>query len=190
MSSRSNKYSGLLAKIRKGDQESFELLYNEEFEKIYRFVIFKVSDQTLTEEIVQDIFFSFWDYARQGGKIDNPVGLLYKIARNKIIDYYRKSGVRPKVISLDSHEGYEISESQVSGSDIEKELDVSFKIESIQAVMVELPDDYRDILIMRFMREMEMKEIAEAMEKSEGAVRVMIYRALKLLKKIADKQDE
>ena len=187
---RFKKNSDLLANIRKGDEESFKQFYDQEFEKIYRFVIFKIGNEVETEEIVQDIFFSFWDYARQGKPIGNTTGLVYKIARNKIIDYYRKHGVRPKVISLESQEGYELANSQVSDVDIEKELDIRIEIESIQVVMVKLPDDYRDVLIMRFMREMQIKEIAEAMDKSEGAARVMIYRALKLLKKLVEDKDD
>lgn len=186
MALRFKKNSDLLANIRKGDEDSFKKLYDTEFERIYRFVAFKIGNEIETEEIVQDIFFSFWEYARTGKPVGNITGLLYRIARNKIIDHYRRHGVRPKPISLDSQEGYELAEGHVSDKDIERELDISMEIESIQSVMVELPDDYRDVLIMRFLREMEMKEIAEAFDKTEGAVRVMIYRALKSLKKLIE----
>ena len=79
------KNRDLLKKIREGDEESFEIFYNLEFEKIYRFVSFKVNDNNETEEIVQDVFFKFWGYVRQGKTVSNAVGLLYRIARNKII---------------------------------------------------------------------------------------------------------
>ena len=184
------KTSDLIDKIRQGDQQSFELFYNQEFEKIYRFVSFKISERTETEEIVQDIFFSFWDHVRQGKDATKSTALLYKIARNKIIDNYRKHGVRPNVLSLDNQAGFDLADSKISDKTIEKELDVSFEIESVQAVMVELPDDYKDILIMRFMREMRTSEIAQAMDKSEGAVRVMVYRALKLLKKLVEEKND
>lgn len=175
----------LLKKIRRGDQESFKIFYNLEFEKIYRFVSFKINNSAEAEEIVQDVFFKFWDYMRSSSKeVDNALGLLYRIARHRIVDYYRKHGVKPKVLSLDIEQGFKLADEMVSDKDIENELDISFEIKSIEEAMAELPDDYKDVLIMRFVREMKAREIAGVMDKSEGAARVMIHRALKLLKKI------
>lgn len=181
----------LLKKIRRGDKESFELFYKMESEKIYKFVNFKINNSFEAEEIVQDVFFNFWDYVRQGKEVNDALGLLYKIARNKIIDYYRKNGIRPKILSLDNGDGYQLASNKINDQDIENELDISFEIKSVeQVMMVELPDDYKDVLIMHFVREMKMAEIAAVINKSEGAVRVMIYRALKLLKKLLNEKNE
>ena len=190
MALRFKKDKDLLKKIRQGDKESFELFYKMESEKIYKFVNFKINDSFEAEEIVQDIFFNFWDYVREGKEVNDALGLLYKIARNKIIDYYRKNGIRPKILSLDDGEGYQLASNKINDQDIENELDVSFEIKSIEQVMTELPDDYQDVMMMHFVREMKMAEIAAVINKSEGAVRVMIYRALKLLKKLLNEKNE
>ncbi|OGG87187.1 hypothetical protein A3B87_03140 [Candidatus Kuenenbacteria bacterium RIFCSPHIGHO2_02_FULL_39_13] len=180
----------LLKKISQGDQESFKIFYNLEFEKIYRFVSFKINNDSEAEEIVQDIFFKFWDYVRDGNNVNNALALLYKMARNRVVDYYRKHGVRPKILSLDGEQDFQIASDKISDQDIENELDIGFEIQSIEQTIIELPDDYQDVLVMRFIREMEVKEIAEALDKSQGAVRIMIFRALKTLKKLLNKKND
>ena len=117
----------LLKSIKKGDQESFGKLYDHNFEKIYRFVSIKINNLSETEEIVQDIFFKFWTYVREGNQVKSSAALLYKIARNSIADHYRKTGVIPQVISLEAEEGYKLTQAEISHQDIQQELDITFQ---------------------------------------------------------------
>jgi len=83
----------LLFKLQtKRDPDAFAALYDTYVERIYRFVFFKVGNQTDTEDIVSETFLKTWNYitSHKSEEVKSFSGLLYRIARNCIVDYYRK----------------------------------------------------------------------------------------------------
>lgn len=106
---------------------------------------------------------------------------LYRIARNHVIDHYR--GTRPEVaIRIDE------AEEIPARNDHEEELDQALTLDRVTEAIQTLPLDYQDVIIMRFVEELSVREAAEALEKSEGAVKVMQHRAIKELKKQLENQ--
>ena len=74
------------------DAEAFGSLYDVYVERIYRFVFYKVGTREDTEDLVSDIFLKTWNYlvSNKNTEVRSFSGLVYKVARNAVIDLYRK----------------------------------------------------------------------------------------------------
>ena len=184
----------LWRKIQKGDEKSFAELYDLYVEKLYKFVFLKINNQAKAEEIVQDIFLKLWKLGQDEAKreVRNVLALLYKMARFAVIDYYRSTNAAKakEIVSIDELAASQELEITV---DIvhEEEMDQEYALEEVKRALAELPEIYKDVVIMRFMDEMDYKEIAEVIGKEEGNVRVLVHRALKKLREILNsKKDE
>lgn len=166
----------------KQDPEAFTELYDLYVKRIYRFVFFKVSGHEEAEDIVSDVFLKTWNYiiTNRDKEVSSFSGLLYRIARNAIIDHYRSRSVRPDV---------HLNEETEVGDGGKWYADVSTKLDSqkiIQAIK-KLKQEYQEVLTFRYVDELEIDEIAEIVGKGQVAVRVTLHRALKKLKEITEK---
>ncbi len=148
--------------------------YDEHSDAIFRYCCFKVSDREKAIDLTQDVFVKVWQYLLAGNEVENMKALLYKVARNVIIDEYRKK----KFDSLDtmSEAGFEPSDTtQVDAISI---VEVRLLVERIK----ELPDSYSEVVFMRYVDDLSVKEIAEALGEKENNISVRIHRGLHKLK--------
>ncbi|OGF30657.1 hypothetical protein A3H09_01770 [Candidatus Falkowbacteria bacterium RIFCSPLOWO2_12_FULL_45_13] len=177
----------LLYKVKKNDKEAFIKAYDLYVDQLYRFIYFKVGNREEAEDLSSSVFLKTWNYILEK-KLENPntlKALLYKIARNLIIDHYRKTKGRESV-SLDNENGIKIiDEKQNPNYGLELKADLLV----LETKLPKLKDEYREVIILRFVNELSIKEIAEILDKSKGNVRVLIYRALNALKELLS-QDE
>lgn len=171
----------ILEKLKHKDPGAYAEVYNRYVDKIYRFIFFKVSTQEEAEDIASEVFLKAWQYINQGeGEIRNINAFFYQIARNAVIDYYRKKSrvelVREESIlqSLEDHRQQRLL----------KEIDIRTDIKKVEGALKSLKDEYKDVILLRYVEEMSIEEISVAVDKSKGAVRVLIHRALKLLKEV------
>ena len=159
------------------DQENqFLKAYDTYSESIYRHCFFRVWRKGRAEELLQETFLRLWTYLIEGNKIENVRALLYKIANNLIIDESRKK----KEESLDQIlENPERPEPKSNDhQDIEKNILIQEVLSQIQV----LGDEDRNLLVMRFIDDLDPKDIAEILNISANNVSVKINRALKNLK--------
>ena len=168
----------LIKQAQKGGAEYFGQLYDHYMPKIYRYILFKVSSRQETEDLTHEVFVSAWEklggYRSKGFPFSS---WLYNIARNKVIDYYRTKKSHLSLENLDP------DFFKVVGA-VEKNIDVALDFSQVKTAMNQLSDDSQDVLIMKFVDDLSHREIAEAMDKSEGAVRLMQHRAIQNLKEI------
>ncbi|OGH88711.1 MAG: hypothetical protein A3J93_01280 [Candidatus Magasanikbacteria bacterium RIFOXYC2_FULL_42_28] len=165
----------------KRDPDAFAALYDLYSERIYRFVFFKVGGQADAEDIVSESFLKTWNYinSHRDEEVKSFSGLLYRIARNCIVDYYRQKNSTNQTsgeLSDDLGDGgkwYEELRDQVDGRQI------------IQAIK-KLKQEYQEVITLRYVDELRMEEIAEITGKGKIAVRVTLHRALKKLKEIVE----
>jgi len=187
-----NKFNqkNLLKKIKNGDESSFGKVYDFYVDKIYQFVFLKVNHKENAQEIVQDVFWKFWQYVHKPeAQINNISSLLYTIARNLVFDFYRSQGRDARVtIPIESQD---MIDSLVQDNSLEKEaeIDIKYDIEAVQKALEILPDSYQDIIVLKYINELSNKEIGIILNKKEGAVRVNCHRALLALKQAIKKQD-
>lgn len=149
----------------------FLAAYDAYADELYRFCLMKVSNRERAEDLVQDTFTRFWQVLRDGTRPDNTRAFLYTIARNRVIDWYRKK----KEDSLDQLQEAGID---FAGSGI-SEITGNAEVQQILAVINELDEPSRDVLLLRFMEGWTPSEIAELNNESANAVSVRLNRALK-----------
>jgi len=145
--------------------------YDTYADDIYRFCAMKVSNRELAEDLTQEVFMRYWQTVRDGEKLKNDRAYLYTLARNLIIDWYRKK----KESSLDA-----LTEQGIDfGTEDHKKIEQSAEVKEVLAVIGQLDDDARDALLLRFVEGFTPKEIAAISGESANAVSVRINRAIK-----------
>ena len=178
-----NPQEKLLRLAAQGDKQAFGLLYSRYLDEIYRFVFFKVSSRPTAEDITEETFLKTWESLpkiyKKDGKIDNFRAWLYRIANNLVIDHYRKK--KP---------AFNIEHTRPSKQPLPEELVLEQELskELVQSIGL-LEADHQEIIILRLINELSHRETAEIMNISEGYSRVLLFRALKELKKIIVKKE-
>ncbi|MCA9360767.1 sigma-70 family RNA polymerase sigma factor [Candidatus Nomurabacteria bacterium] len=172
------------------DHETRFLKAFEEYnDALFRHALIRVSNREKAIDIVHDTFTKVWSYLRDGYEIDSFRPFLYKVLNNLIIDEYRKR----KEASLDAlmeMEGVdEGSFDELSESTVEV---LAATIDGKKAfdLLEELPDQYREVIILRFVDQLGPKEISELVEETENIVSVRIHRGLKILRQKIEAKDE
>jgi len=183
-----NTYFGqqfTLWKAKNKDPESFAQVYDLYVDKIYRFIYFKVSQPELAQDLTAETFLKGWEYLVSGNKVDNLSALLYRIARNLVIDHYRKKHTQEVIIDEELLE----HESSLVATQLPKLQDVvgaKLELEQLIVLMQELKEEYREVLILKHIEEFSIGEIAQVTQKNAGAVRVTLHRAQKALQVLLD----
>jgi RNA polymerase sigma-70 factor (ECF subfamily) len=161
-------------------KKKFSRIYNQYIDKIYRFVFLKVNSKDLAEDLTSETFLKGWEALQKSQnsnkeEIKNISAFLYKIARNLITDHYREKG-KAQIISADY---VKIGDPRIN---LEEKATLISDIDTIRSALVNLKEDYQDVIIWYYLEQFSISEISQILDKSEGAVRVLIHRALKALK--------
>lgn len=170
----------LLYKIRVKDEKAFAKIYDLYVEKIYRFIFFKVSNAQEAEDLTSEVFLKAWQYIKEGKKIKTINAFLYTIARNKIIDHYRKNS-RTNLLDLDNNE---VKEVIGKSFDLAKKIDNEIGLNNITKFLDQLKAEYKEAILLKYVDDYSTDEIAEILSKNKGNVRVLLHRALEALKEI------
>jgi RNA polymerase sigma-70 factor, ECF subfamily len=169
----------------KKKKKEFEKIYDAHVEKIFRFVYLKVNSKDDAQDITSQVFLKTWDSFSKGDSLKNPKAFLYKVARNMVIDYYRKNreGSSQKVNSFRK----EVSIESVIVPDKEMRADeialLNSEIEEVKEALFKINEDYQNVIILYYLNELTSFEIAELLEKPESSVRVLIHRGVTALRK-------
>jgi RNA polymerase sigma-70 factor, ECF subfamily len=162
----------------RGKSSAFGELYDHYQPMIYRFVIIKVSNREEAEDITHQVFLSAWlnikSYQHRGHPFSS---WLYQIARNQVIDHYRAKRNESNIDAIDP-EYFAVPAS------VEFSMPTKLDMESVQRAMKELKPEYQDVIILRFIEDTSLKETATALQKTEGAIKLLQHRAIKELKKV------
>lgn len=175
--------------IREGHEARFLKAFDEYNDALFRHALYRLSDRERAIEIVHDTFTKVWGYIRNGHEIDSYRPFLYKILNNLVIDEYR----RRKEVSLDQildeEGGSEGKFEELSQGSIEE---LTFSLDAKQAaeLIKELPETYREVVVLRFIDGLGPREISDLVEESENVVSVRIHRGLKVLRKMIDEAEE
>ncbi len=160
------------------DQEEtkayFLQIYDTYADDIYRFCYLKVSNRELAQDLSQEVFTRFWQALREGTVMRSERALLYTMARNLVIDWYRKK----KETSLDvlTEQGLEFGGD--TAEDVTREAEMSEALRMVN----ELDEASREVLILRFVDGLSPKEIALLSGESANAISVRLNRAMKKMR--------
>ncbi len=162
------------------DQETlkaqFLAAYERHADELYRFIYFKISNKEKAEDVTQEVFIELWQALRKKTKIKNTRAFLFTVARNRIIDWYRKK----KSVSLETitSTGVEFQGDDASSVTMRTEFD------QVVAAMEQLDDASREVVQLRHIEGFTPQEIADVTGESANAVSVRLNRATKRLKEL------
>lgn len=159
-------------------EEQFSKIYDQYIGKIYRFVYLKVDSQETAEDITSKVFAKGWEAYKKDKEIANPGAFLYQIARNSVVDHYRG---KDKINALSIDAMPEMTDQKI---DPHNKAVLGGDIEAIKSALLGVKKDYQDIIILHYLEDMPVKDIAELLGKPAGTVRVMLHRGLKDLKDV------
>lgn len=173
----------------KGDHSAIEVLINRHRSKVYTYILLTIKNQPLAEDIFQETFIKVIQSLRAGKYRDNGrfLSWVIRIAHNLIIDYFRKEK-QMNSVSNDDTEVDLFNSKKLSDDNIE-EIIVNNQIKSeIRSLINELPDDQREVVLLRHYGELSFKEIADQTGVSiNTALGRMRYALINLRKMIKEK---
>lgn len=158
----------------------FEKIYIQYSDKIYRYVYLNTFDPYLSEDITSETFLRIWKNWKKV-KPDFIQALLYKTAKNIIIDNYRKHK-NGKKVSLEAivEQGIEPSYDE----DLIEKITNNDNIKKVNEAIKLLPQNLKEVVILRFINDLSARQAAQVLDTTEVNIRVLQFRALKKLKEI------
>lgn len=171
-----------------GQERRFLEAFEEYSDALFRHAHIRVSDREKAIDLVHDTFTKVWTYVRAGNQIDAFRPFLYKVLNNLVIDEYRKR----REVSLDAilakegvNEGSFDELVENSTEALAATLDGRQAFELLET----LPDEYKEVVTLRFVDGLGPKEISEIVEETENVVSVRLHRALKALRVAMEKEE-
>jgi RNA polymerase sigma-70 factor, ECF subfamily len=181
----------LINKLRKGDKEVVKIIFNTNFDKLYSFVFHEVEqNHSAAEDIVQDTFISAIKSASKFKGNSRIYTWLVGIAHHKIADYYRHAKRESKHDDRNS-EGH-TSELDLA---IDNSPQGNIAESTEQKILIDqalnsLPPDYRETIILKYVEDFPVDEIARILNRSPKSIEGILSRARKAMKEIINNQSE
>lgn len=163
----------------------FHRLYTERFTPIYKYVYFRVRNYDIATDIAQDVFLKVFEGNKRLDQ-ETELRFLYTIARNKVIDFFRKK--QTVRIDIDQKMIHSLVDARILRPDdtaIQKS-----DTATLFQLLDQLPEAEREIIIMRHLQELEYPEIAKIVDKEESNVRQIVSRGIKKLKELYENKYE
>ncbi len=170
------KETQILRRLKAHDDSAFVEAYDLYSPKIYRHILFRTSSDDAAADIMSETFLKAWEYLRErASEVTHLRAFIYRIANNLVIDWYRARSRAPDPIDEDME--------RTLGSDdrIAERTDFILERDRMRRGLELLKKDTRELIVMRFIDELTIEEIAVATGKNKNAVYVAIHRAVKEL---------
>lgn len=165
-----------MSDTKEAKERLFTSLYDAHVDEIFRYVYYRLRNREEALDVVHVVFAKFWQYIETGKEVEYPKAFLYRSARNTLINAVRD---RKENISLDelAEGGFEVAYQEEDREELERQAEV---VRGLQDLDVQ----YREILLLRYVDGLKVKEIASLLNENENTVSVRIHRGLAQLKKI------
>lgn len=179
----------LIGKYLNGNEESLELLINRHKRKVFAYIIMVVKDDQLADDIFQDTFIKVINTIRSGSYKEEGkfIQWVMRIAHNLIIDHYRRAKRLP-VVNNSSDDFDIFNLVRITDPSVEEEIITNQIHEDVRNLIELLPNEQKEVLMMRHYNDMSFKEIAEATDVSiNTALGRMRYALINLRKIVKEK---
>lgn len=163
------------------DEKAFAKLYSEYYSALFRFLTIKLPESEV-EDALSTIFVRLWNYIT-GSRVENVSGLSFTIARGVIAEYYRKNQNKMERTGLPLQETKEPTEKQG-----DKLIVRGVEIALVKRAIAQLDTGNRTAIILRYLEDLPIKEVARRLQKTETATRTYLHRAIKILKNQIDQE--
>ena len=166
----------LVRRAKQQDQEAFAQLYEEHFDRIYRYVAVRIGDKTEAEDMTQQVFLKALKAISSFKWKGVPFSAwLFRIAHNQVVDYLRKKS-KYATAPLDESRASSNSNPQLLA---EQNMD----IEQLVLATKQLTKAQQEVISLRFAGELPIAQVAKIMGKSQGAVKALQHSAIVALRK-------
>lgn len=150
--------------------------YNAFFEKVYRYIFFRVGkNRELAEDLTSEIFLKAFENFESFDGVRPFAVWIYRIAHNHLVDYYKK--VKAEIVPIEDAEN-DLKVNVDYQYDFDKEID----LEKVKGLLEKLPQVQMDVVIMKYVNDLTNPEIAQILKTNEAHVRVLQHRALSALR--------
>ena len=179
----------LIHSFRDGDLQALEALVIRHKDKLYTSILFLVKDKYLAEDIFQDVLIKIIDTIRGGRYTEEGKFLPWamRIAHNLCVDHFRKVKRTPAIKTSDDRDIFEVINFTEDGADVKIMKRQSH--DRVRRMLDLLPEDQREVIILRHYADLSFKEIASLTNCSiNTALGRMRYGLINLRKMMAEKQ--
>lgn len=178
-----------MLKFGSGNHEAFVILLERHEKPVFRFVLRFVSNRTLAEDLTQEVFLKVCKAADRYSKKAKFTTWLYTIARNLCIDTLRRSGKRTE-LSLDTPIGSDDGDGRTfldalpdaSGDMASSQIMRKEFRDTLEKALAALPDEQREVFVLRQMSGLKFREIADVVGVSENTIKSRMRYALETLR--------
>ncbi len=168
---------GLVRRAQQHDREAFAKLYEDYFDKIYRYIAIRIGDKAEAEDLTQQVFMKALKSISSFKWRNVPFGAwLFRIAHNQVVDHLRKKTRRPSV-PLD---GVQL----ISGSNPQETAERGYDTEQLIVATRQLTPAQQQVISLRFAGELPIAQVAKVMGRSQGAVKALQHSAIAALRKV------
>ncbi len=171
----------LVRRAAKGDSSAFGRLFSEYIDRVYAFVRSRIADEQEAEDVTSTVFLKAWEALPAFEDRGVPFAAwLFRIARNAVIDSYRRSG---RDVEAPSEQMPEVED---ENADPHESVLRSLEAEVVRVAVLRLTDEQASVV--RFFWDMDVRETAAALGRTEGSVKALQHRAVRSLAKLIDGQ--
>ncbi|HID54109.1 MAG TPA: sigma-70 family RNA polymerase sigma factor [Anaerolineae bacterium] len=172
----------LIGRAIDGDTEAFGELYMRHLNAVYRYIYFRVNDVQDAEDLTEQVFLKVWEALPGYKQMGKPLrSWIYRIAHNSVMDFYRRKQQSEKITA----------EALAWENESVNVLDEIIEVEEahlLARAINELPDEQQELVILRFIEGLNHEQVADILQKSNGACRTIQYRALAKLNRLLSDQ--
>ncbi|WP_159947825.1 RNA polymerase sigma factor [Polaribacter septentrionalilitoris] len=187
MRKNSIKDSTLVSEYINGNEPALEVLIKRHQQRLFSFIYSKVQDRDITEDIFQDTFIKVIKTLKKGRYNEEGKFLpwVMRIAHNLVIDYFRKSNRMPSFKNTDEFDIFSVLGD--GNLNAEKQLIQDQIFSDVRELVKELPEEQKEVLVMRLYKDMSFKEISEntgvSINTALGRMRYALINMRKLIEK-------
>ena len=164
--------SSLLERARKLDTRALSELVEDFYPNIYRYFFYRARTKEDAEDLTSEVFVRVVESIK--AQTGNFAAWIFRIARNLLIDYYRKKG-RLKEVPLDDNIARDLKDpSSIKGVDLTQD--------ELKKLLSHLTDEQREVITLKFIEGYSNGEISQIIKKSVGAIKALQFRALATLR--------
>lgn len=160
----------------------FEKLYDNHADAIWRHFYHRLGDDERAKELMQEVFLKTWQYVMLDKKIEYEKAFLYRIAKNLFINEIRTKKLQTSLDSLEE-EGFEITDENDITATHAEHTELMERLGMIK-------DSYRTVLVMRYIDDLPVKEIASLLDENETNISMRIKRGIEALKQSYETQPQ
>jgi len=173
------KLKDLVEQAKQGDSAAFGELYDFFFDRIYRYIFYRVGMEVDAEDLTEEVFLKALQAIKRFEWRGLPFSAwLFRIAHNSVTDHFRKKGRRPETVF--EEEDVRMAETETAA----EQYAAKVMQEQVQTAICQLTPDQQNVIILRFFAGFSNKEVASFLSKTEEAVKALQHRGLASLNRV------